>query len=167
MRRSTALVLLSACLVLVPLSHVEIEAMDDTWLLRVDGRAVDVSGQLAGHWNRLMRDCRAIEHVPENAPLHARALEAVRQYSPPDSQSAQLRSLVRRSDWALAELRFSRLPDSVVLLRETPAGLDIEPRSVWSGTTHPLDTGSFIRRYLQKQVPEAPLELTRCFEPTP
>lgn len=167
MRRSTALVLLSACLVLVPLSHVQIEPMDDTWLLRIDGRPVDVSGRMAGHWNRLVRNCQAISHVPPNDPLHARALQAVRQYSPPDSQSGQLRSLVRSSDWALAELQFSQLPNTVALLRETPAGLAIEPRSVWSGTTHPFDTGHFVRRYLQKQVPEAPLELIRCFEPTP
>lgn len=67
----------------------------------------------------------------------------------------------------MAQLQFSQLQDAVVLLHETPEGLSITPQGIWSGTTHPLHGGSFIRRYLRTQAPEAPADLIRCFDPVP
>ena len=43
-------VVLLALVVLLPLSHLEFERVDDSWLLRVDGRPVDMAGALAQPW---------------------------------------------------------------------------------------------------------------------
>ena len=165
MKRATGLTLLLACLVLVPLSHVDLASTDDSWLLMVDGRAVDVRGHAAEQWNRLRRDCRHMQAVAATAPWHGQALRAMRQYSPPDSASAQLQQLLRHQDWAVAEVRFARLQSAVVLLRDGPAGLAIVPQGIWSGSTHPHRYSAFVRRYLKSQVPQAPSVLIDCFDP--
>lgn len=167
MKRSTGLTLLTACVVLVTLSHLDLQSADDSWLLVIDGRPVDVAGHVAERWNHLARDCRQVEHVAAEQPFHARTLQTVREYSPPDSASAEVRRLIRSGDWALADLQFSGLQNAVVLLHETTQGLRILPEAMWSGTTHPLHEASFIRRYMRLRAPEAPADLIRCFDPQP
>ncbi len=165
MKRPAALTLLLACLVLVPLSHLELRAADDSWLLVVDGRPVDVRGQAAEHWNRWRRDCGRIEPLMAGDAVHAEVLQALRRYSPPDSHSAQLRQLLRSSDWAMAEVHFGLLQSAVVLLHLGPGGWRVLPQGIWSGTTHPYRYAPFVRRYLQRQVPEAPAPLVQCLDP--
>ena len=166
MKRPAALTLLLACLVLVPLSHLELRAADDSWLLVVDGRPVDVRGQAAEHWNRWRRDCGRILPLAAGDAVHAEVLQAVRQYSPPDSHSAQLQQLLRSGDWAVAEVRFGLLQNAVVLLQQGPGGWRVQPQGIWSGTTHPYRYAPFVRRYLQAQVPKAPAGLIQCLDPS-
>lgn len=155
---------LLAMLVLLPLSHLEIEPVDDSWLLRVDGRPVDVAGALAQAYTRWRRDCRPVQAVPENEALHAEVLSTLRQHSPPDSHSAELTALTRSGPWLLAQVRFGALQEAVVLLVRTEAGVQVAEGGVWSGPTHPHRPEPLIRRYLQKRVPSAPAQLLACWD---
>lgn len=165
MKRSTALTVLLACLVLVPLSHLEWRSTDNSGLLVVDGRPVDVLGQASEWWTRWRRDCRHIATRSASDAVHAEVLQAVRMYSPPDSQTAQLQQLLHSGDWVLVDVRFGQLQNAVVLLRQDAGRWTVLPRGIWSGTTHPYRYAAFVWRYLQAQVPEAPSALIFCLDP--
>ncbi len=167
MKRRTALAVLIATAVLVPLSHLELRSADDSWLLWVDGRPVDAAGALSDRWLAWTRDCRRVRHLPPSSTEHARALEALRQYSPPDSHSARIAGLIGDGSWLLAQARFEGLENAVVLLRPSPAGWTIAEGGVWSGHTHPHRPGPFVRRYLRARVPDAPRALTDCLDVQP
>ena len=156
-------VVLVAMLVALPLSHLEIQNSDDSWLLRVDGRPVDLAGYLSERLTRFTRDCRDVHTLEPSDALSAQALRAIKQYSPPDSLSARMVHLIRQDDWLLAQVKFRDLQDAVVLLTATKEGLDIAMGGVWSGATHPHRPEPSIRRYLQGRVPAAPADLTECF----
>lgn len=148
--------------IVLPLSHLEIEASDDSWLLKVDGRPVDVAGHLSDRYTALTRDCAPVRAVQASDHAHADALSAIQQYSPPDSLSAQLVSLTRQDQWLLAQVRFHDLQDAVVLLQTTAYGPVIAQGGVWSGATHPHRPDPIIRRYLQNRVPAVPANLLAC-----
>jgi len=167
MKRSTALSVLLAVAVLVPLSHVEVQSTDDTWLLRVDGRPVDLAGAVSQAYTRWRRDCGRVQQLGATQPVHAAALQVLRGHSPPASASAELRSLARQGDWLLAQVRFGHLQDAVVLLQASSQGWRVDTAGIWSGTTHPLRPEPFIRRYLQRRVPDAPTDLLDCLEVQP
>lgn len=148
--------------VLLPLSHLELRSSDGSWLLLVDGRAVDVAGVLSQSYTRWTRDCRQVQSVAATEPLHAQVLAALRQHSPPDSLSADLRQLTRSGSWLLAHARFDTLQEAVVLLELSPQGVRVPEGAVWSGSTHPHRPEPLIRRYLQSRVPSAPEPLLAC-----
>ena len=150
-------------LVALPLSHLEIHASDDSWLLRVDGRPVDVAGYVSERYTQLTRQCNQVQVLRPTDPLHAQALNAIEQYSLPDSLSARLLHAIRQDDWLLVQVKFRNLQDAVVLLRASRQGLEVVKDGVWSGATHPHQPEPFIRRYLQGRVPAAPADLTECF----
>jgi hypothetical protein len=150
-------------LVALPLSHLEIHASDDSWLLRVDGRPVDVAGYASERYTQLTRHCNQVQVLRPIDPLHEQALNAIEQYSPPDSLSARMVHVIRQDDWLLAQVKFRNLQDAVVLLRASRQGLEIAKEGVWSGATHPHRPEPLIRRYLQGRVPAAPTDLTECF----
>lgn len=156
-------VVLVAMLVALPLSHLEIEPSDDSWLLRVDGRPVDIAGYVSERYTQFTRNCSDVHALLPNDPLSAKALSAIEQYSPPDSQVAHIVHAIRKDNWLLAQVKFGNLQDAVVLLIATKEGLEIAMGGVWSGATHPHRPEPLIRRYLQKGVPAAPADLTECF----
>jgi hypothetical protein len=164
MKRSTALGVLLAVAVLVPLSHLEVQPADDSWLLRIDGRPVDVAGAWAQTFTRWRRDCRRVQPLSPPHAVHAAALQALREHSPPDSASAEIVSLSRQGDWLLAQARFGPLQNAVVLLQASAQGWGVVEAGIWSGSTHPMRAEPFIRRYLQRQVPEVPSDLLDCLD---
>mgnify|MGYP001247346186 CR=1 FL=1 len=157
-------VVLLALVVLLPLSHLEFERVDDSWLLRVDGRPVDMAGALAQAYTRWQRDCGPVQAVAASEALHAEVLSALRQHSPPDSNNAELTRLTRLGPWLLAQVRFGVLQDALVLLEHSEAGVHVAEGGVWSGTTHPHRPEPLIRRYLQSRVPAAPAQLLACWD---
>ena len=163
MKSRATFTLLLTMLVLLPLSHLEIEASDDSWLLRVDGRPVDVAGYFSEKYTNLTRHCSQVPALGPTDRLYNDALTAIRQYSPPDSLSAQLVHVIRQDHWLLAQTRFLGLQNAVVLLTQSEQGLTIPEGGIWSGTTHPHRPEPVIRRYLQGRVPAAPADLTGCF----
>ena len=150
-------------LVVLPLSHLEIQTSHDSWLLLVDGRPVDVAGYVSERHTRLTRHCSHVQALPPTDPLHAQALNTIKHYSPPDSMSARMVHAIRQGDWLLAQVKFRNLQDAVVLLKASTPGLEIVKDGVWSGATHPHRPEPLIRRYLQIRVPSAPADLTACF----
>ncbi|MFM8864780.1 MAG: hypothetical protein ACKOFG_07645 [Limnohabitans sp.] len=162
MKRRTALLVLAVVTVTVSLSHLELQQVDERWLLHVDGRPVDLAGGLAEWRNRRVRDCRQVQALAPEDPRSALALQALQAHSPPDSLSAAITGLWARGDWMLASVRFASLHPALVLLRQAPQGWQVVQGGVWSGSTHPFHPGPFIRRYLQDRVPEAPADLLAC-----
>ena len=156
-------VVLVAMLVALPLSHLEIQTSDDSWLLRVDGRPVDIAGYVSERYTQFTRECSHVHALLPSDPLSAQALGAIEQHSPPDSLSARMVHVIRKDDWFLVQVNFRSLQDAVVLLSATKEGLEIAMGGVWSGTTHPHRPEPLIRRYLQGRVPAAPADLTECF----
>lgn len=164
MKSRASLVLLVVLLVLVPLSHLEIEASDGSWLLRVDGVPVDVAGLVADGYSTLTRRCSRVQAIGQAEPQFATALDVIRHESPPHSLSATLIDLRRQDDWLLAQVRFTELQSAVVLLQASGAGYAIATGGVWSGSTHPHRPGPVIRRFLRSRVSQAPGDLIDCFE---
>jgi hypothetical protein len=165
MKRHVALIALTLTALGVGLSHLQWLPTDNGHLLAIDGRAVDVQGWVADTHNRLRRDCAAVQTLNVQDPLHAQALAAVRDYSPPASKSARLQAAWRAGPWLLVEAQFDALLPSVVLLRDVAGRVQIEPQGIWSGQTHPWRAAPLIRHYLTQQVPTAPPALLACFEP--
>ncbi len=164
MKSRARLVLLALLLVLVPLSYLDVEHADDSWLLRVTGVPVDVRGLVSDGFVRLARSCSRVQALGPDDQRFTSALRAIRQESPPHSLSAQLVDLRQQEDWLLAQVRFANLHDAVVLLHASGAGHVIAPGGVWSGSTHPHRPGPVIRRFLRSRVPQAPGDLIDCFE---
>ncbi len=164
MKSRASLVLLVVLLVLVPLSHLEVEPADDSWLLRVTGVPVDVRGLVSDGYARMTRSCGQVHPLGPEDPRFASALQAIRQESPPQSLSAQLVDLRQQDDWLLAQARFAELHNAVVLLRASGAGYAIAPAGVWSGSTHPHRPGPLVRKFLRSRVPQAPVDLVDCFD---
>jgi len=164
MKSRASLILLLLLLVIVPLSHLEIEPSDGSWLVRVDGVPVDVPGLVADSYSTLTRSCRQVHVLGPADPQFAAALEAIRRESPPHSLSAQLLDLRRQGDWLLAQVRFTELQNAVVLLQVSESGYALAPGGVWSGATHPHRPSPVIRRFLRSRVPKAPGDLIECFD---
>lgn len=144
----------------IPLTYLGLKRYDGRWFLELNGRPVDVMGHIDQAWIRGWRDCREVRVARDPAVLGP-ALQAVRAFSPPDSQSAHWVSVQQQGDWLLAQLRFERLHDAVVLLHAPAFKPDIQ--AVWSGFTHPHQPESWIRRHLRAQAPQAPADLLDCF----
>jgi len=150
--------------VLVIDSHVDLTERDGRTALLVNGRLHDVQGWLAETSNRIVRRCEAVR-PPGDADAQA-LLKAVSGYSPPDSQDGRLVQAWQLGQWAVAEVHFSRLKPTLVVLHQDP-DWRVWPQAVWSGSTAPWRVNDFVRRYLQRQAPKVPSELMACVEVDP
>ncbi|MFM8738322.1 MAG: hypothetical protein ACKOGB_11945 [Betaproteobacteria bacterium] len=96
--------------VLFGLSLLGVEHRDDSWLLKVGGRPLDVRGAAWAAWQDATRDCTRVQRLhpstaeaiggpaaqtalPAEATAAAAAVRALRGFSPPDSESARVRRL--------------------------------------------------------------------------
>lgn len=164
MKKHVALIVATLTAVAVLDSHVDLVQHDDRMVVQVNGRLHDVQGWLAETGNRLTRRCDAIQ-TPQPADAQA-LLEAVRAYSPPDSLDGRLVQAWQLGPWAVAEVHFSRLKPTLVVLQQAPAWR-VQPQAVWSGSTAPWRVNDFVRRYLRQQAPELPAPLLDCVEVEP
>ena len=167
MKSRAALTLLVFLLLAVPISHLQLQQVDQRWLLDVDGRLVDVAGQWSDSLNRLLRDCKSVREVSAQEVTHVQAAKIIGQYSPPDSQALRLSGLWQRGDWLLAEVDFRRLAPAVVVLWHHQGAWQVQTAGVWSGLTHPHWPAFFIRQYLGRKIPQAPADLLACYDPSP
>ena len=158
------MIVLVGMLIYLPFLHLSIEPSDDSWLLLIDGRRVDVAGYVSQQLTTLTRRCDQVEIVLPSDPVHAQALNTIRQYSPPDSFTAQLLQLSRQHEWLLAQVKFDRLQDAVVLLTQSSNEIIIPTGGIWSGPTHPHRPEPLIRRFIRGSVPSVPEQLMRCFD---
>lgn len=188
-RRTGLIAALAAVLFLAGLMG--FETRDDAWLLKVAGQPVDLRGRVAVAWQNAWRDCSAVRRYPAQGvtptPHLADAIEALREFSPPDSRSArvlrvdewtvqdaspmqdgpgELKSTgAAAPTWFALQAQFDALEAVVVLVRQGAHGAQVVPEGVWSGTTRPWDPAWRIRRFLTQRVDDAPRPLLACLDP--
>jgi hypothetical protein len=146
-------------------THLEWIKTDNGHLLYVDGRAIDVFGHLNNLLTKISRDCRNVENINKNDQVFSQISSVIKEYSPPDSGSAKIASLIQTEGWSLAEVEFNSLLPAVVLLNAQDKVPTIIANGIWSGYTKPFESAPYIRKYIREQVVAAPPNLINCFEP--
>jgi len=165
MKPHVALTALMATVIAVTLSHLEWVQADGGHLLMVDGRPLDAEGWLRNHVNSLRRNCTDVHVLQADDQRLPLALQALKNFSPPASQSARVAAASARSDWMLLEVEFDDLQPAAVLMQKNGADWVVAQRGIWSGQTHPWLAATHIRAYLARQVESAPADLLACFDP--
>ena len=165
MKPHVALTALIATLIAVTVSQLEWVQADGGHLLMVDGRPLDAEGWLRNQLNSLRRECTDVQVLQADDQRLPQALQALKNFSPPASQSARVAAASVRSDWMLLEVEFDDLQPAVVLMQKNGADWVIAQRGIWSGQTHPWLAATHIRAYLARQVESAPADLLACFDP--
>jgi len=166
MKKKVAWTVLGLVLVGVVASHVSWEKKDNGHLLVLDGREVDLLGQLRNGVNRAMRNCERVRFLTAQDPHYLEVKATIQAYSPPQSNSAKLAGVWATGDWRLAEVEFAQLLPAVVLMHSHQGTTTIVPHAVWSGYTQPWKAAPHIRRYLALQGGDSvPTDLYDCFEP--
>ena len=164
MKRHVALIVLAATAAVVIDLHVDWRRADNGVLLRVGEHDIDVAGRMRETWTRLTRRCAQVQTLRAGDPMWDRALATIRDYSPPDSRSAQVVDLIGQDDWLLAQVVSDRLMPAVAALKIDGPDISLVPRGVWSGNTAPWVAAPWVRDYLRRQVPQLPQALTDCLE---
>jgi hypothetical protein len=149
----------------VLLNHMSWREKDRGYVWVVDEQELDVLGIVHDKWSKLIRTCAHVTHIPPKSPQHLAIEKLIQDYSPPGSNSAQIRSLQSMGNWALAEVEFDELLPAVVLLQHVKGEAHILSHAIWSGYTSPWEPAPFIRNYLSTQAPHAPIPLIECFDP--
>ncbi len=165
MKRKVALPLLLIVLASVIASHISFKQADHSYLMVVDGIEIDVLGKMQNQWLTHTQNCQNVKQLSKEEATHIAASNAIKAYSPPQSQSANIASMWSMGEWTLAEVEFDELLPAVVTLQTRDNDTLIVPRGIWSGFTRPWMAAPLIRSYLKKQVPEMPPELLNCFDP--
>jgi hypothetical protein len=165
MKPHVALTALMATVIAVTVSHLEWVQADGGHLLMVDGRPLDAEGWLRNQMNSLLRNCTDVQVLQADDQRLPLALQALKNFSPPASQSARVTAASARSDWMLLEVEFDDLQPAAVLMQKDGADWVVAQRGIWSGQTHPWLAATHIRAYLARQVASAPADLLACFDP--
>ena len=147
-------------------THLEWTNTDNGHLLSIDGRGIDVFGNLNNLATKISRDCRNVEKIDKNDQLFSKINDVIKEYSPPDSASVKIASLIQSGGWALAEVEFDSLLPAVVLLSTKEITPSIIANGIWSGYTKPFESAPYIRKYIGGQVGVVPPNLLNCFEPS-
>jgi len=159
------LVLLAVTLLAVVSIHFQWTTDENGTLMVIDNKPVDFLGAINNQWNRATRTCSAVTRLSPSDEKYQIAQSLIRNYSPPNSKAAVIAGAWSMESWTLVEVEFQDLLPSVVLIQTTDNQTNIVPNAVWSGFTQPWVAGPFIRNYIEQQVPQMPVALTRCFDP--
>ena len=165
MKRTTAAILLTVLLIGVIDTHVDLQTIDQKRLVNVNGATFDPKGWLLDKAQLVRRDCLLQARPSADSAVGVTVLNAVAQYSPPDSASVQWNQARQDGDWLIAELSFDQLNPVVALLTRQGDRWELHPRAIWSGSTAPWYPSTRIREHLRQQAPEAPQGLIECFKP--
>ncbi|MBP7667271.1 MAG: hypothetical protein KA774_10525 [Burkholderiaceae bacterium] len=175
-RRRALWLLAAAAPLLLAASLLQPRAQDQGLLFDLAGRPVDALGMLRAGWQRLQRDCSAVQRPAAGSPAWQQAQHALAAHSPPASHGARLLQLLLAApgDWLLAEVVWDRpgsapgsapLDPAIVPLRRVGTQWQVLGEGVWSGDTGPWHAPVFIRRWLRQQVPGLPPALSLCLDP--
>jgi hypothetical protein len=148
----------------VLLSHVSLQRDENGQLLNIDGRTIDVVGEWSQWKTHLQRHCDNVHALSMDDPWALKALQVVQNYSPPDSHSAALQSLIQDHDWFIAEFEFETLLPAVIIFHQHEDRLELHEQSIWSGSTAPWKAMPRIRAYLQLTDPQVPSHLIDCWD---
>ncbi|MFY7984266.1 MAG: hypothetical protein ACOVOZ_07880 [Burkholderiaceae bacterium] len=165
-RRTGLIAALAAVLFLAGLLGVE--RRDDAWLLQVAGRSMDARGFLWVAWQNAWRGCAPLKRLQPHDPQVLPALEALREFSPPDSRSAVvLQADAWPGGWFVLQAQFDALEPVVVLVRESDGRAQVLPEGVWSSNTRPWNSAWRVRTFLAARATQAPSGLIPCIDPLP
>ena len=159
------LVLLAVTFLAVVSIHIQWTTDENGTLMVIDNKPVDFLGDINNQWNKATRTCSAVTRLSPSDEKHQIAQSLIRNYSPPNSKAAVIAGAWSMESWTLVEVEFQDLLPSVVLIQTTDNQTNIVPNAVWSGFTQPWVAAPFIRNYIEQQVPQMPVALTRCFDP--
>jgi hypothetical protein len=162
MKRHVGAVLIVLTSLLVIDTHVDWVQQDGRGLLEVNGLRLDVRGWAADQVLQWRRRCTAVHTLPTQDPGALAVINAIRQHSLPDSQSARALQLQQWGEWTVADVVFDTLNPSLVVLRLKAGQWQVQDQAVWSGSTAPWHSGDLVRRYLRQQAPDLPSELLSC-----
>jgi hypothetical protein len=165
MRRYVGLVILCVLLAGVILNNVRFQHQDRGWLLNVYESPLDVHGFAADQWAKFQREflnCPALQSHGEQTL--SSVVQAIQNYSPPDSASVQLLWLGVLQSWAVAEVWFDTLSPAVIVLKRQDNQWQIADTGIWSGTTYPWRASPFIRQFLSSRNPDVPSRLLYCWQ---
>jgi len=165
MKKKAYLALLAVTLLAVISIHIQWNTDENGTLMVIDNKPVDFLGAINNQWNRATRTCSAVTRLSTKDEKYQIAQSLIRNYSPPNSQAAVIAGAWAMESWTLVEVEFQDLLPSVVLIQTKDNQTHIVPNAVWSGFTQPWAAAPFIRKYLEQQVPQMPVALTRCFDP--
>ena len=165
MKKNAYLALLAVTLLAVISIHVHWTTNENGTLLFIDNKPVDFLGAINNQWNRVTRTCNAVTRLSPKDEKYQIAESLIRNYSPPSSQTAVIAGAWSIESWTLVEVKFKDLLPAVVLIQTTNSQPLIVPNAVWSGYTQPWAATPYIRSYIEQQVPQMPVALTRCFDP--
>jgi hypothetical protein len=165
MKKNAYLALLAVTLLTVISIHVHWTTNENGTLLLIDNKPVDFLGAINKQWNRATRTCNAVTRLSPKDKKYQIAESLIRNYSPPSSQTAVIAGAWSIESWTLVEVEFKDLLPAVVLIQTTNSQPLIVPNAVWSGYTQPWTAAPYIRNYIEQQVPQMPVTLTRCFDP--
>jgi len=156
-------------------SQLRLLPQDGGVLLDLAGTPVDAAGALQGAWQRLRRDCSAVQRPAAGSAAWLQAQQALAAHSPPASRGARPLQLLQQGDWLLAEVLWDApgagppttapLDPAIVPLRRVAGSLQVQTAGVWSGDTGPWAAPPFIRGWLQRQLPGLPPALALCLDP--
>ena len=149
----------------VLLSHLSVRQKDNGYLLVVTEREIDVLGMAHEKWVRMTRQCGNVYKLNATSTQHQHILQTIQAYSPPDSGSANVVSLLTTDTWALAEVEFKELLPAVVVLQLSEGQPTIVSQAIWSGMTRPWLAAPHVRAYVSRQAPQVPPALLDCFDP--
>ena len=167
MKKHVALSVLALTSLGLVVNHVSVEHMDQRYVLNVDGVPVDAWGAAQDRMNRLTRQCDGVTFHTESHAAASPLLQAVREFSPPDSRQLQWRQMLSLAPWHLLEVTFATLEPAVMVVQDTGAAVQMQDAAIWSGPVAPWRPGPWIRSYLKTQAPAVPAQLLACYDPTP
>jgi hypothetical protein len=159
------LVLLAVTLLAVVSIHIQWTTDENGTLMVIDNKPLDFLGAINNQWNKVTRTCSAVTRLSPSDEKYQIAQSLIRNYSPPHSKAAVIAGAWSMDSWTLVEVEFQDLLPSVVLIQTSDSQTNIVPNAVWSGFTKPWVAAPFIRNYIEQQVPQMPVALTRCFDP--
>jgi hypothetical protein len=165
MNKSVSFIVLCLVALGLTLTHVSWVAKDNSYLLAVDGREIDVLGHINNSWVRATRDCGGVSQTISRGESYLQIENAIKAYSPAQSASAQIASVWTTGVWTVVEVEFKELLPAVVLLKTTANSPEVVPNAIWSGYTAPWKAAPYIRQHMLKFGQEAPSDLFNCFEP--
>ena len=164
-QQKTRLIVLSIVLIAVVTSHINWIEDDLGYLLTIDGKPIDLIGNIKNKVTIATRNCESVVRVLPAEQKYQIAQTLIKDYSPPDSSLAQIASVWSIDSWLLVEVEFKKLLPALVLIQNANSAPFILAEGIWSGYTNPHKSAPFIRDYLSHQVEAVPAQLLNCFDP--
>ena len=164
-KQKTQLIVLSIVLMAVVASHISWIEDDLGYLISIDGKPLDLIGNIKNNLTTATRNCESVVRVLPEQHKYQIAQTLINDYSPPDSSQSQIASVWSMGSWLMVEVEFKSLLPAVVLIQNANSSPSILAEGIWSGYTNPHKSAPFIRDYLSHQVDAIPAQLLDCFDP--